>query len=178
VAALLGVLLVAARGQTQCTGDSCRVADAPPAAVVRIVHVRSPMRCYGSGTVVSTEGLEPEGDASPREAGPLVTKQPGQVVLTCAHLFRQGVGRVSVAFADGRQYESTLLAADATWDLAALQIATTAVRPAAIAQDYPRPGELLQSCGYGPDGRYWCNHGQALGYARTAAAATCETLKL
>jgi hypothetical protein len=36
----------------------------------------------------------------------------------------------------------------------------------------------LQSCGFGPDGRYGCNQGRALGYARTLAGTTHETLTL
>ncbi len=42
----------------------------------------------------------------------------------------------------------------------------------------PRPGEPLTSCGYGPEGRYACNAGRALGYARTTAAGSHETLEL
>jgi hypothetical protein len=37
---------------------------------------------------------------------------------------------------------------------------------------------VLRSCGYGPDGRYRCNQGEALGYTRPAVNATYETLEL
>ncbi|MCR4414214.1 MAG: serine protease, partial [Thermoguttaceae bacterium] len=192
LAAWLAVMLAGAGAAGPCAGDRCPVpnarSEAPPQAVVRIVNVRGTVRCYGSGTVVSTEGLGPAA-ATPQGAGASGAERPdnvGQVgdltgwdvVLTCAHLFRQGVGRVTVALADGRQCEAALLAADPTWDLAALRIAHSGVRPVAIADDYPRPGEPLRSCGYGPDGRYGCNRGRALGYARVDGAEGSETLSL
>jgi hypothetical protein len=144
--------------RAQCTGPGCRAPAAPHPAVVRIVNATGQSRSYGSGT--------------------LVQKSAGQgIIVTCAHLFRDGVGSVAVAFADGRQYAGRVLAVDGAWDLAAIAVAEPVGEPVTVAASPPRPGEVLQSCGYGPDGRYACNRGQALGYSRTASTPTNETLE-
>ncbi|NQT15541.1 MAG: trypsin-like peptidase domain-containing protein [Planctomycetes bacterium] len=146
--------------RAQCTADSCAPAAVPHAAVVRVAEtVLGRSRCYGSGTLVHKEA----------ERG---------IVLTCAHLFREEEGAVSVTFADGSRFEADLVAVDRAWDLAALEISGPRADPVPIAVDHPQPGDPLQSCGYGSDGRYWCNQGRALGYARTTATRTYETLEL
>ncbi len=143
----------------QCADGSCRPENAPHAAVVRIANAGSGGTSYGSGT--------------------LVQKGDGRgLVLSCAHLFRQGTGEVSVLFRDGRRHAARVMAIDGAWDLAAVEIAEPAAAPATIAETPPQPGDLLQSCGFGPDGRYGCNQGRALGYARTLAGTTHETLTL
>jgi hypothetical protein len=116
-------------------------------------------RCYGSGTLVYKDAAQ-------------------GIVVTCAHLFRGRVGKVVVTLGDGSPIEADLVAADRAWDLAALKIAPPQAEPATIATEHPKPGDPLRSCGYGFDGRYWCNQGRALGYARTAATSTYETLEL
>jgi hypothetical protein len=85
---------------------------------------------------------------------------------------------VVVAFSDRRPLQADLVAVDRAWDLAALKIAPPAAEPVTIAAEHPKPGDPLRSCGYGFDGRYWCNQGRALGYARAAATSTYETLEL
>jgi|GEM_PF-1425322 len=144
----------------QCVGGTCRPAAAPHAAVVRIANaLPGGITCYGSGTLVGKEDTR-------------------GLVLTCSHLFRQGAGTVTVAFPSGRQHGARLLDRDQAWDLAALEIDEPPAQPVAIAGEYPRPGESLQSCGYGPDGRYQCQPGRALGYAKTAASTSHETLQV
>jgi len=144
----------------QCVGGTCRPAAAPHAAVVRIANaLPGGITCYGSGTLVGKEDAR-------------------GLVLTCSHLFRQGAGMVTVVFPGGRQHGARLLERDDAWDLAALEVREPPALPVAIAQEYPRPGESLQSCGYGPDGRYQCNPGRVLGYAKTAASSSHETLQV
>jgi hypothetical protein len=127
--------------------------------VVRVIHTVGGQRSYGSGTLVHV-GVGRE------------------MILTCGHLFRGPQGEATVTFRDGRRFEAELLAIDQNWDLAALGVAARDAAAVKIAVEHPRPGEPLRSCGFGPDGRYWCNPGQALGYARTAATPTHETLQL
>ena len=55
------------------------------------------------------------------------------LVLTCGHLFDDGVGKVTVSFSDGIHYEAKLLKRDAVWDLAAIRIAAVGLRPVRIA---------------------------------------------
>lgn len=144
----------------QCTEDSCSPPVVPHAAVVRVTETAlGGSRCYGSGTLVHKEAKH-------------------GIVLTCAHLFRDEVKSASVTFADGSRFEAHLVAVDRAWDLAALKISGPRATPVPIAVDHPLPGDPLQSCGYGSDGRYWCNRGRALGYVRTTATRTYETLEL
>ncbi len=188
------LLAVAAAGQwpalagAQCTGGSCPASaggyptsvptapealgshpplpgggaapGAPHPAVARICCIeRFGIRCYGSGTLIYSDAER-------------------AVVLSCAHLFGRTAERIVVAFPNGRQYTARLLAIDRQWDLAALAIDPPGVKPVELARSYPRPGQLLRSCGYGSAGRYWCNTGRVLGYTRTAATNTYETLVL
>lgn len=143
----------------QCTDGACQPTVTAHPAVVRVISAGQFERCYGSGTLVHKDSQR-------------------AVVLTCAHLFRQQTGEVAVVFPDGRRFAAEVLAVDRVWDLAALSIPVPQAAPVRIAADYPQPGEPLSSCGYGPDGRYWCNQGQALGYVRVAQSSTYETLEL
>lgn len=151
--------LLAMPASAQCPGGSCPVGTTPPAATVRVVNAAGNARWYGSGTLVYKDD----------ERG---------VILTCAHLFREKTGDVTVLFPDGARYQAEVLAVDRTWDLAALGITAPAVAPVTVANESPRPGDALKSCGYGPDGRYRCNQGEALGYTRPALNETYETLEL
>jgi len=154
------LLLFAALAQAECAGGVCRPPGAEHPAVVRVMSAGlAGSRCYGSGTLIQKDAAR-------------------GLVLTCAHLFRgQGQG-IAVTFPDGQSLDAALVAIDHDWDLAVLRIAAPQADPVAIAADAPQPGQALTSCGYGPDGRYWCNQGQALGYARTASTPTHETLAL
>jgi len=131
----------------------------PHGSVVRVVNAAGNSRWYGSGTLVQADA------------------QRG-IILTCGHLFSRGAGTVAVTFPDARSCDARVLAVDRTWDLAALAIVQPAAAPVRIAAESPQPGEPLASCGYGSDGRYGCNQGRALGYVRTAAGASYETLEL
>lgn len=161
---VVGCFLIAAMQPSyavgQCTADRCSPAVTPHPAVVRVVQIAaSGSRCYGSGTLVHKDDRQ-------------------GIVLSCAHLFRDEAGSVAVTFPGGRPLEAELVAIDPAWDLAALRIAAPQANPVTVAVDHPKPGDRLQSCGYGSDGRYWCNQGSTLGYARTATTATYETLEL
>ena len=114
-------------------------------------------RTYGSGTVIDRD-------------------DQGALVLTCAHLFRDGAGKIYVCAGEHGCSAAKLVAQDTTYDLAALEIGPLAVQPAAIAAQAPAPGEMVYACGYGPDGRYQRLPCRALGYARTQNQSTRETL--
>ncbi|MBN1909751.1 MAG: trypsin-like peptidase domain-containing protein, partial [Pirellulales bacterium] len=156
---LLLILLPASVARAQCTPGTCPAAEAPHPAVVRIVNQVGPARYFGSGTLI-------ERDVS------------RGLIVTCAHLFSDGAGHIVVTFPDGRSFGATLTAVDRSWDLAALRIARPDAEPVAIAEDAPRPGELLRSCGYGQNGRYWCNQGVARGYVVVQGRPGHETLEL
>ena len=128
-------------------------------AVARVINVLGSSRALGSGTLVAAadgRGL----------------------VVTCAHLFRDGTGELSVRVSERSRFEAQLLKADASADLAALEIRDPEIPPITVSDTAVRPGEPLVSCGFGSDGRLWCNRGQALGYVTTVGAQPTETLEL
>ncbi len=128
-------------------------------AVGRICSTSGSGHTYGSGTLIDKNA----------ERG---------IVVTCSHLFRDGIDNVTVTFPDGKRYAAELLGRDKEWDLAALLIAPPDASPVAIAVDHPKQGDPLTSCGYGSNGQYWCNQGRVLGYVRTTLTQTYETLEL
>lgn len=167
-AALLMTLITSTCPNGQCpvpyyspTYDSPPVVQtAPPDAVVRVINHGQNGGSLGSGTVVASEADQ-------------------AIVLTCAHLFSDGVGRLSVRFSNGLTTGARLVAVDRRWDLAALAIQpTTAIHPPPIAAEAPTQGESLTSCGYGPDGRFLINRGTVRGYVRAAGTTAFETLEM
>ena len=167
VAALTASPACAPAAETSCPGGFCRppgssqsLLESPPhPAVVRVVVAdASGGRSYGSGTLIDGDWQD-------------------SIVLTCAHLFEHGSRTATVQFADGRSATATLLESDAVWDLAALGIATASVGGVTVADGFPKPGETITSCGFGPDGRYMCNRGRVLGYAQTGGTQSHETLQ-
>ncbi len=152
------------RGQ-DCAGGICNLLPSRPTvpinrpavtnlAVVRIFADTRTGRNVGSGTLL----------------------EDGRV-LTCAHLFSASPGEIAVIFSDGSSHKGRVVSLDRTWDLALLCISQQrqGVRIAAAA---PKVGDRVQSCGYGRDGRYWCNQGRVLGYISPQGASSFETLEI
>jgi hypothetical protein len=157
---------------SDCENGRCPIIATPPVspaqpaspqidarAIVRVTNAVGTRRALGTGTLVDADS------------------QSG-LVLTCAHLFRDGTGTVDVAFHNGDVFEARLMRIDTASDLAALSIGAPGVEPVDVAQSIPERGDPLASCGYGSDGRLWCNRGQALGYVSTHGAGRFETLEL
>jgi hypothetical protein len=155
-----------------CAGGQCPIGTAPNVtgpsapnppidsrAIVRVINLRAASRTAGTGTLVDSDG------------------QRG-LIVTCAHLFREGTGTVEVTFPNQQAYQAQLLKVDAAADLAALAIQAPHIEPVQIAAQFPRPGDSLVSCGYGTDGQLWCNRGQALGYVTIGGGHGSETLEL
>lgn len=129
-----------------------QVATAPKAAapkavspVVRIKNDHGQMQEWGSGTVCDV------GDGR-------------FAVLSCAHIFTDGVGKITVYTADGKGYPAKLLgqwkAQDA--DLSALSIALPPVTLVPLAADRADVGEPTRLIGYGGQGVYRAVDGQVL----------------
>ena len=130
-----------------------------PQAIARIINARGTTRSAGTGTLIDSDGKR-------------------ALVITCAHLFREGAGTLSVTFSDQRTFAAELIQVDAAADLAVLGIDDPGIKPITLAQTFPQRGDPLVSCGYGSDGRLWCNRGQALGYVTTVGSHGVETLEL
>ena len=150
-----------------CPGGQCfvpfeaapEIQTQPNAAVVRVINRDANSNSLGSGTIITNE-------------------KDRSIVLTCAHLFSDGVGSVQIRFADGKTAAARLLAIDRKWDLAALAISPTTIRPPPIATQAPKQGEWLSSCGYGPNGKFLTNRGTLQGYVRAAGTRSFETLEM
>lgn len=119
--AIIIVLLLAA--------SAC--AAKPREAVARITVVGDRMTAFGSGVLVSASGTT-------------------AVVLTNWHVVRPPRKSINVRWPDGKSSPGSVVAADSTWDLAAVQVERPAAKPVRIAARAPRRGERLTMAGYGP----------------------------
>lgn len=159
-------LAVNASGEDVCGPNGCRVGPALPStqtahpAVVRVCNETDKTYCYGSGTLIEEAGQS--------------------LILTCAHIFREGSSRIWVGFSTGQQVEAKLLKQDQLWDLAVLAIPKPdwSVPPRTIATDWPKKGEEVQSCGWGEDMIYHCNNGRIKGYFRLTETTKAQMLEL
>lgn len=139
-------LLIAAAIAQPCTGGQCPpVVEKPHPAVVRVVNDLGRERSLGSGTLVAADA----------EQG---------LIVSCAHLFSDGVGKVSVVFPDQKSFAARVLEVNRHCDLSLLRIAAPSVPAAQVAEQVPRVGDPLASAGYGPHGQYATHRGRALGY--------------
>ncbi|MGB9689905.1 trypsin-like peptidase domain-containing protein [Thermogutta sp.] len=102
-------------------------------------------------------------------------------LLTCDHLFREGVGRLTVWLPGSSgfsTYEARLVARSAPDDLAVVGIASPPNPTAAIAETVPRPGDVVALAGFGPHGSLRVAQGTVLGYVQTAGSSGVETLQI
>ena len=115
-------------------------------ATCRILHETGRGRSWGSGTLVRTDDAR-------------------CVVLTCAHLFRDGVGRTRIWFPGGNRLDANLAGIDQQHDLAALAINIESdERAVDLATSSPQPGEVVFGCGYGQTGSFRCQGGTVIGF--------------
>ncbi len=105
-----------------------------------------------------------------------VTEQHG-LVVTNWHVVRDAVGPIYVAFADGFRSGATVLRTDRNWDLAALAIWRPNVAPILLANEAPRPGEVLTIAGYG-GGQYRTMTGQCTQYVAPGRNQPFEMVEL
>lgn len=77
-------------------------------------------------------------------------------VLTAAHVVkdrkRNDSAAVVVLAGDGGAFEASVLACNVTWDVAILRIADPKIKPIALADEAPKPGDSIECSGFGPDG--------------------------
>ncbi len=126
----------------------------PPPGVVRVTNALGGALHVGSATVVA--------NFADRDA-----------VLTCNHLFSEGVGRITVFFPDGRAFGANLLKQERRADLAVLEIAFCGVPAVPPASADPPIGRTLIACGFGR-GDFRTIRGTLLGYAAGPGPAMFE----
>ena len=107
-------------------------------------------------------------------SGTLVKWGGRVVVLTARHVVKDAK-RIVVELHDKRTHPAKVVAVDAVWDCAVLELEgePIGVDPVEVERGeaaMQTAGNRLESCGYGPDGRLACNSGLFLGYKRSAAA--------
>jgi len=96
------------------------------------------------------------------------------VVLTARHVVHDAK-KILIPFHTKKSVSARVLVVDATWDCAVLELDSQpeGIEPAEIelgAQAMFRPGDRLESAGYGPDGKLAVNSGLFQGYRRSTAA--------
>ena len=87
------------------------------------------------------------------------------LVLSCWHLFREGVGKVTVQFPDGRRHGARLVAIDEQAHLAALVIANPRTTPVQVSFQVDGSSQL-RACGYGQSGQLQCVTGPYVGESK------------
>lgn len=107
-------------------------------------------------------------------SGVLVRWGKRVVVLTARHVVRDAK-KILILFHTKKSVSARVLVVDATWDCAVLELdeRPEGIEPAEVELGEPamfRPGDRLESCGYGPDGQLAVNSGLFRGYRRSTAA--------
>ena len=99
-------------------------------AVARIVAPGESSISYGSGTLI-------------------YAKDDLGLVITNWHVVNEATGPISVHFPDGFYSPGTVQNVDRDWDLAVIAVRKPHAAPVPIANEPPRPGEVLTIAGYG-----------------------------
>lgn len=169
-----------------CPGGTCRIPAAvgqpqpqPPSAVRPAVP--SWVEEHLAQATARLSNQVPSG-TTVYGTGVLVARDDHQGwVLTCDHLFREGIGRITAVFpssAGWRGFEGRIVARDPIADLALVAIAAPEGTPIPLAETHPAPGELVLLAGYGRTGRFHIISGQVLGYVASNVPQIRETLQI
>jgi S1-C subfamily serine protease len=121
------------------------MAWAEPSVSCRVFNRLAQFNNVGSGTLVDVTDDGTEG-----------------LVLTCAHLFTEGVGQIVVEFPQGKSHGAKLIAIDRGADLAALAISKPD-GPRATVNFAVEKNQPVRACGFGPAGAYECATGPVVG---------------
>jgi hypothetical protein len=128
------LILTAVKAFAEPNAASCRVLN-------RLAHFNN----VGSGTLVDITDDQSEG-----------------LVLTCAHLFTEGVGQIVVEFPQGKSHGAKLVAIDRGADLAALAISKPEGLRSSVKFEVEK-NQVVRACGFGPSGVYECASGPVVG---------------
>ena len=150
-----------------CCGPCCPlpIRSRPVPGVVRVTNaVGSATQTVGSDTQTVGSATQTIGSATHLGTGTVVARfAKRDVVLTCNHLFSEGVGRITVFVPGGRAFGANLLRRDPAADLAAIEISPSGIEVVEHVASNPRPGETLVACGFG-HGAFRARRGTVLHY--------------
>lgn len=166
VAALVAILALAlaAACRGQCVGGTCR----PPTCWTQPpprTQQRPQSQQVQVGPAIAEAVCRVESHTSGAASigsGALVRVSPDSAfVLTCDHLFRDGVGRVTLRFHDGRASAAQVVARDVAHDLALLK--TTRAAHGSLETSLNAVGQTATAVGLGSDGRLRAVRGRVVG---------------
>lgn len=129
-------------------------------------------------SIIRVSNHLPGGRAS-LATGTIVDDQEGStLILTCAHLFDEGRGRVTVSVA-GSEYETLVADIDQKLDLLALEVKKRLqMKPVPIAASDPKPGDALVAAGYGGTENLSTRPAEAQGYITLMGGIRNASLQL
>ena len=105
--------------------------------------------------VIGQEVVTGSGEFMSYGSGTLIETANGRgLVVTCAHIFREGQGKVSCLFPDGKEYAASVVGDKTGADLTAMLIADPGITPIQVGMANPPVRAMVTAAGYGPDGRY------------------------
>jgi hypothetical protein len=149
------LLLAIALASQSCPGGYC---PAPPRQVIPVRRASQAQPGYqtdsipqsGSYAQIVVRIANETGDRTSYGSGVILTRSG--LVLTCKHLFRDGVGRITVRRSDGKSWRAKFLAVDKQHDLGAIQIADPGAIPEIwYAKEQPTMATLIGFPGGGTD---------------------------
>jgi hypothetical protein len=104
------------------------------------------------------------------------------MIVTCAHLFREGgrevVGNIEVHFIDGHASAAKLLSIDHPWDLALLKLESPpAYQGTSLVSETPKAGDRTYHGGFGGSGQPVLQHGTIRDFHTYTAGASRDWLE-
>ncbi len=147
----------------------CKPSDAPdnrtiqpPVALVRVVN-----QYAKDGSVRQDKG-----------SGSMIEEDGRQWIITAAHIFREGIGKVFVTTQRGDRIDAEVAIRNTLYDVVLLKLERRMnEQPIPLAKTPAIQGEPSVGWGFGPDGRLIGQRGTVTGYAATNKSQTHETLK-
>ena len=136
--------------------------QSPPEALVRVVN-----QYNKSGSVRQDKG-----------SGTLIEEDGRQWILTAAHIFREGIGKVFVTTQNGERIEAEVAVRNTLYDVVLLKLnRRLSLRPVRLSQRAAIQGAPCIGWGFGQNGKLQGQPGTVVGYAMTNKSQTHETLK-
>lgn len=136
-------------------------------AVKAAAKVATPVRRYGA---VCRIHVDDGNGVTSKGSGVLIYRGGKFIVLTAWHVIKDRRGAIHVRFGTGpyRWHQANVLTEDAKWDCAALEVSQPdGIEPAELAdgaEATPKPGDTVETCGFGSDDTLQPTSGQCLGY--------------
>lgn len=150
----------------ECTENRCTI-QRPPVQTPHpaVVRIENRLTCSNGGFRID------------KGSGAWVNISGTIGIITASHIFRDGIGGISVTTPNGNRISATIKKRDEQWDVVFLQTQTLPdVEPLNLASRSPPQGEPTVAWGFGSDGRLLGQRGTVVGYVKTKNSTSPETL--